>query len=85
MLLVSKFDGDRLVMCQLWPETRGQAKPSHAKPCQARPDLWPEMAFGSTWILSKLELAAWATAWKAGSKVVGDVENKNVQLIPILP
>ena len=74
-----------LVMCQLWPEARGQARPSQKKPGQARPDLWPETAFGPTWILSKLELAAWATAWKAGSKVVGDVENKNVQLIPILP
>ena len=27
------------------------------------------------WILSKLELAAWAAAWKAGSKIVGDVLN----------
>ena len=51
-----------VVMCQLQPEARGQAKPSQKK---ARPDLWPEMAFGLAWILSKPEPAAWATAWKA--------------------
>ena len=55
-------------MCQLWHEAKGWAKPS-----QARPDLWPEMAFGPAWILSKLEPVAWAVAWKAGSKIVGDV------------
>ena len=27
------------------------------------------------WILSKPELVAWAAAWKAGSKIVGDVLN----------
>ena len=49
------------------------AKLSQKKLGQAGPDLWPEMAFGLAWILSKLELAAWAVAWKAGSKIVGDV------------
>ena len=44
-----------LVMCQLWPEARGQAKPSQKK---ARPDLWPETAFGPAWILSKPEPVA---------------------------
>ena len=84
--------GSELVMCWLQPEARGWAKPS-----QARPDLWPETAFGQAWILSKPEPAA----WKAGSKIVRDVlklsfnyffwyctvkkKKKKVQLIPILP
>ena len=42
---------------------------------QAGPDLWPETAFGLAWILSKPEPAAWAMAWNAGSKIVGDVLN----------
>ena len=60
-----------LVMCRLRPEARGRAKPSQKKPGQAGPDLWPETAFGPAWILSKPEPAA----WKAGSKIVGDVLN----------
>ena len=36
----------QVVMCRLWPEARGQAKPSQKKLGQAGPDLWPEMAFG---------------------------------------
>ena len=62
-------------MCRLRPEARSRAKPSQKKPGQAGPDLWPETAFGPAWILSKLEPAAWATAWKAGSKIVRDVLN----------
>ena len=62
-----------LVMCQLWPEARSQARPGQKNPGQAGPDLWPEMAFGLAWILSKPEPAAWAAAWKANSKIVGDV------------
>ena len=56
------------VLALAWGQRLCQAKPS-----QAGPDLWPETAFGLAWILSKLELAAWATAWKAGSKIVRDV------------
>ena len=40
-----------LVMCWLWPEARGRAKPSQAKLGQARPKLWPEIAFGLAWAL----------------------------------
>ena len=60
-------------MCRLRPEARGRAKPSQKKSGQAGPDLWPETAFGPAWILSKPEPAAWAAAWKASSKIVGDV------------
>ena len=86
-----------VVMCRLRPEARGRAKLSQKKPGQAGPDLWPETAFGPAWILSKPEPAA----WKASSKIVGDVLKlsfnyffwyctvkiffKKVQLIPILP
>ena len=73
-----------LVMCRLRPEARGQAKLSQKKSGQARPDLWPETAFGLAWILSKLELAAWALAWKAGSKIVGDVLKLNFNFFLVL-
>ena len=67
-------------MCWLQPEARGWAKLSQKKLGQARPDLWPELAFGLAWILSKPEPVAWAMSWKAGSKIVRDVLNLSFNL-----
>ena len=41
-----EYFAQEIVMCRLRPKARGRAKPSQKKPGQARPNFWPEKAFG---------------------------------------
>ena len=35
-----------LVVCQPWPEAKAKPSQAPARPSQAKPKLWPELAFG---------------------------------------
>ena len=52
----------KLVIGRLRPEAKSRAKPGQKKPGQARPKLWPELAFGPAWVLEKPKPLAWAGA-----------------------
>jgi hypothetical protein len=52
-----------IVMCRLWLEALGRAKPGQKKPSQAGPKLWLMMAFGLAQVLVKPKPRAQAPAF----------------------